>query len=153
MKALRLLAVGAALVVGCAHDAQVAPPLPHRVGSSVSDSGPQWLATLPVVTGNNATIVLFDSTVMHGLQVQRIMVTAFYDQQVTILYRTKAIGSSTWRTLNNGGAGDVVPASTPFVTDYFALGPYSQIEAVTGSTGPTVNETGIGLVFERTLGM
>lgn len=151
MKTFGTFLLAAALALGCAAQSPSAPRA--RMASALSDGGPQWLASLPAVTGNSATIVLFDSTVTHGPVPQRFMVTAFVDQPITILYRTKAIGSSTWRTLNNGGAGDVVAASTSFVTDYFVLGPYSQIEAVTGSTGPTVAEVGVGLVFERTLGM
>jgi hypothetical protein len=135
------------LFVGCA---TTQPAGPHKVGSSFG--GPLFRAALNPVTGNNATIIVFDSTVTPIIPApERLLVTCRFDQAVTILYQVQRYGSSTWRTTN--GSGDSAAANTDTFLDYLVLGPFSRIEVVTGSTGPSVAEINIGPVYDRPLAM
>lgn len=118
----------------------------HPVGIGGGGIPNQWLGPLNPVTGNSATIVVFDTTVTPN-HADRIMVTGFFNQAVTILYRVQHNGSSTWRTVN--GSGDAVTGSTQTQFEYVVQGLNSQVEIVTGSTGPTVAEVDIGLMYER----
>lgn len=147
---LKFLAL-AAILTAAACSPSPPEPAKHRMGADFSPNV-YWLPNVTAVAGNNATITVFDSTLGYP-NVQRVMVSGYYDQAVTVLYRIKNSGSSTWRTANGSGSGDAVTASTVFVTDYFMLGPSNQIQVVTGGTGPTTSETSVGLVYERTLGM
>lgn len=116
------------------------------------------LAGLPAITGNNQTIPVYDTTGGDTVRAQQkalqhILVSCRFDQAVTVLYQIKRTGSSSWRTMNNGGAGDVVGANTDFVRDYAILGPDSKVVIVTGATGPSTGELDVGLIFERPLGL
>lgn len=124
----------------------------HKFGSIASAN--QWRAPLNAVTGNNATVLVWDGTGASATQpVERVMVSCFFDQPVTILFQVRHVGSATWRTINGNGSGDVVAASTPTVIDYLMLGSENRIQVVTGGTGPTVSEVDIGLIFARPLAM
>jgi hypothetical protein len=60
----------------------------------------------------------------------------FFDQDVTVLVQTWADGG-TPRTMNNGGAGDVIPANTPTPIRVGFLGANTQIKIVTGDDAPS----------------
>jgi hypothetical protein len=110
-----------------------------------------WAPPLAAVTGNNATITVYDTTAGsagYG-QPQRLVVSSFFDQVVTVLVRVKHAGSSSWRTVN--GSGDATTASTVFVKDYMVEAPNVQIQVVTGGTGPTTSEIDVGVVPVRGL--
>lgn len=156
MRSLRtFLVLAALLTASCA--TSPAGPAPvhgggHKMGSSQTPSN--WLSPLNNVTGNNATIVVFDNTVVTGHKdADRVTVSCFFDQAVTILYQVKLPGSSTWRTVNGNGSGDAVSASTFTSIDYLMLAYNSRIEVVTGGTGPSVAEVQIGVVYDRPLAM
>lgn len=138
------------VLVGCTAHNGTAPQEPHKVGSSFG--GPMFRAALNPVTGNSATIIVFDSTVTPIIPApERLLVSCHFDQAVTVLYQVQRFGSSTWRTTN--GSGDSAPANTETFLDYLVLGPYSRIEVVTGSTGPTVAEINIAPIYDRPLAM
>jgi hypothetical protein len=147
-----LLAVAALACGSCATTDGAAPAGGHRRASIASAN--QWRGPLNAVTGNNATIIVWDGTGMVASQpIERVMVSCYFDQAVTILFQVRHIGSATWRTINGSGSGDAVSASTPTVIDYLLLGSDNRIEVVTGGTGPTVSEVDVGLVFERPVAM
>jgi hypothetical protein len=140
------------LTLGCTAPPKPVPeaPTPGRVGSTIG--GPIFRAPLNPVTGNNATIIVLDTTnVPIFPKPERLVVSCRFDQQVTILYQVQRLGSVTWRTVNGNGTGDVVSANTDTFIDYLVLGPNNRIEVVTGSTGPTVAEINIGPVYDRPL--
>ena len=123
---------------------------PGRVGSTVG--GPVFRAPLNPVTGNNATVTVFDTTVAPVFPLpERLAVTCRFDQAVTILYQVERLGSSTWRTVN--GSGDAVTANTDFFIDYLVQGPNNRIQVVTGSTGPTVAEINVAPIYDRPLAL
>jgi hypothetical protein len=119
----------------------------------------QWRASIPTIAGNNATIILFDTTggntaSRQGYRhVDRIVFTGRCDQAITLNYQILHTGSTTWRTMNGGGSGVAVAANTDTVVDFLALGPDSRVTAVTGGTGPSACEYDIGLFTDRTLGL
>ena len=127
-------------------------PEPGRVGSSFG--GPVFRAPLNVVTGNSATITVFDSTVVPVFPLpERLVVSCRFDQNVTVLYEVQRLGSVTWRTVNGGGAGDVVTANQDTLFDYLVQGPNSRLQVVTGGTGPTTSEINIAPVYDRALAL
>lgn len=143
------LALFLVLMFGCIEPAQ-APVPEHRVGATTQ----QFTTCVPPlnpVTGNSATIVVYDTTAQQGFKSDRVMVSCRYDQAVTILFQGKRFDSSTWRTLN--GSGDAVTANTDTLKDYLVQTANSRVEIVTGGTGPTTTvETDICLPYERSLG-
>jgi|SRR5450631_2570686 len=153
---LPIFALLTLLVGGCA-SVPTTPPDHRVVGATATDV--EWLpgSSLPAITGNNATIVLFSmangrAVVTPGITttVNRIGVSIRCDQAVTLLAQiNRSSGGGTWRTMNNNGAGDTVLANTDTVIDYLVFGPNTRIEAVTGSTGPSACETDIGLFVDR----
>jgi hypothetical protein len=160
MKSLRawslMLAVSAALAVGSGCTEK---PEPARRLGAVTSSNIQWLTSIPTITGNNATIKLFDTTGGSNsnrkgfTHVQRILGSLRCDQAITLLYQVLRTGSTTWRTMNGSGSGDAITASTDTAIDYLVLGPDSRLEAVTGGTGPSSCEVDVGLYTDRTPGM
>ncbi len=144
-----VLLVGALLVAGCATEGGARP-------ARMSTASPSnWVGPLNPVTGNAATIIVFDNT--SGSQyrsgIDRVVLSIYVDQAVTVNYQVKLPGSSTWRTLNGSGSGDAVAASTLTVLDFTVLAYNSRITVVTGVTGPTTAEVGIGLIQDRSLAM
>ena len=138
-------------LVGCASPT---PLNSRRVGASITVGTVVWVKSIPAITGNNATIDLYDTTVSPTtIFVNRIMYTGRCDQAITLNYQILRDGSSTWRTMNNNGSGDTVAANTDTAIDYLVLGPNSRLEAVTGGTGPSTCETSIALFGDRELGM
>ncbi|HVZ88098.1 MAG TPA: hypothetical protein VHG72_14090 [Polyangia bacterium] len=142
---LPLLAFVIALSAGCTTTGQHLAP----VGIGGSGIPNQWIAPANPVTGNSATIVVFDSTAT-PTHADRIVVSCFFNQGVTVLYQVQHAGSATWRTTNGSGSGDTVTASTQTYLDYPIQGANTRVEVVTGSTGPTTSEVDIGLMYERT---
>jgi hypothetical protein len=153
---LPIFALLTLLVGGCA-SVPTAPP-DHRVGATATDV--EWLpgSSIPAITGNNATIVLFSMTggravTTPGLTttVNRVGVSVRCDQPITLLSQVNRAsgGGTNWRTMNNNGSGDAVLANVDTVIDYLVFGPNTRIEAVTGSTGPSACETDIGLFVDR----
>lgn len=151
MKIIKLLFLCALIVTGCAVRSGENPAEPHKVGSSFG--GPLFRAPLNPVTGNNATIIIFDSTVTPIIPApERYLVSCRFDQPVTILYQVQRFGSATWRTAN--GSGDAVAANTDTFLDYLVLGPFNRIEVVTQTTGPTTTvEINIAPIYDRPLAM
>jgi len=60
-----------------------------------------------------------------------------FDQDVTVLVQTWADGG-TPRTMNGGGDGEVIPASTPTPIRVGFLGANTQVKIATGDDAPTV---------------
>jgi len=120
------------------------------VGIGGSGIPTQWLGPLnPIVgvdAGNNQTTVVFDTTVTSS-HADRIVVSGFFNQAVTVLYRVQHKGSSTWRAAN--GAGDAILANAQTAWEYLVQGLNSQVEIVAGATAPTTSELDIGLIYER----
>lgn len=120
------------------------------MGSTLNPSN--CVSALNTVTGNSATVVIFDNTVVTGHKsADRVMVGMFFDQAVTVLYQVKLPGSSTWRTVNGDGSGDTVAASTLTVIDFRMMAYNDRIEVVTGGTGPSVSEVGVCVVYDSAL--
>lgn len=151
---LRVLVFAVAAIVGVAGCCGTSPPPRPRVGSTLEPS--RWLLPLNTVTGNNATVIIFDTTNAGqnpGPSVDRIVISCYFDQAVTLQYQVRHRGSSTWRTVNGNGSGDTVSASTQTAIDFLILGYDSRVQVVTGGTGPSTAEVDIGLVYVRPLGM
>jgi hypothetical protein len=142
MKRLGLLLL-TMLAASCAEPAAPVHPVVGIGGGGIPN---QWLAPLNPVTGNSATIVVFDTTATPS-HADRIMVSGFFNQAVTVLYQVEHSGSVTWRTAN--GSGDAITASTQTTFEYVVSGLNSRVEIVTGSTGPTTSEVDIGVMYER----
>lgn len=154
MNLKRVVLLVLALACGaCATTDQGSQPSPaHRFGSVVSAN--QWRSPLNPVTGNSQTILIWDGTGMTSTQpIERVTVSCFFDQTVTILFQVRQIGSATWRTMNGNGSGEPCTANVGTAYDYLLLGPDNRIQAVTGGTGPSVSEVSIGLIFSRALAM
>src|SRR5580698_2912640 len=103
-----------AFLAGCA-GSPLPPPNHGRLGATATDV--EWLpaSSIPTITGNNATIVLFSmsggrAVVTPGAAttVNRIGVSLRCDQPITLLSQVNRAsgGGSTWRTMNNNGSGD-----------------------------------------------
>ena len=138
------LALLALLAISCAEPAPPAHPVVGIGGGGIPN---QWLGPLNPVTGNSATIVVFDTTATPS-HADRLMVSGFFNQAVTILYQVEHVGSVTWRTAN--GAGDAITARTHRPHgNMWCTGANSRVEIVTGSTGPTTSEVDIGVMYER----
>lgn len=147
MKRLLVSIAAALFIAGCGTMTSPAHHAPVGIGGSGIPN--QWLPPANPVTGNSATIVVFDSTVT-PTHADRVVVSCFFNQAVTVLYQVQHAGSATWRTTNgSGGSGDSVTASTQTYLDYQIQGANTRVEVVTGSTGPTTSEVDIGLMYER----
>lgn len=119
-------------------------------------------AAITTAPGNNATTVLWDSTLdFKGTTLQkrrqypnvsRATVRIYADQVVTMKANDLTAGSSTWRTYNNSGAGDATTANTWFERDVLFVGDDHQITVTAGATGPTVWECSVKLWPDRALG-
>lgn len=146
MKRLGLILAAAVLFSACA----TSPPTPttggHKFGSSYRSVNGSCLAPLNTITGNNATITVFDTSTDTGNKIvlnsgsERLLASMFFDQAVTVLYQVRARGSVTWRTVNGNGSGDAVTASTFTAIDFRIMGQDNRIQVVTGATGPTTAE-------------
>jgi hypothetical protein len=124
-------------------------PAPHKMG--VEFGGPDCAGPLNPITGNNATIVVYDSTVQAtGTAPMRLTVSGFMDQTVTSIYQIKIFGDSLWHTMN--GAGDAITASTSTFLDYLVKGANNRIEITTGGTGPSTPVLEVCRVYSRDKG-
>lgn len=128
-------------------------PAPHRVGSSFG--GPVFRVPLNAIPSTNgATTIVFDSTVTPIVPMpEKFVVSARFDQTVTVLYQIQRSGSATWRTVNGGGAGDVYTAGNDFTVDYLVQGPNNRFEVVNGTPGPSTPEFNIAAIYDRGLAM
>lgn len=109
----------------------------------------------------SATVILWDSTAgasgttlvrRHGWpSLRRVVVSIFTDQAATFFADCITPNSSTWRTFNNGGAGEAVAANVLFQRDVFLFGADHRIRVVTG-TVPTVWEVSVRITEDRALG-
>ena len=118
-------------------------------------------AAITTAPGNNATTVLWDSTIdFKGTTLQkrrqypnvcRATVRIYADQVVTVKANDITAGSSTWRTYNNSGSGDATTANTWFEKDILFPGDDHQITVTAGGTGPTVWECSVKLWTSRAL--
>lgn len=161
------------ILVGCATES---PFTSHGKVGAVS-TVVNWLpsASIPTITGNNASITLFTMTggkvAAYGV-VGEVVVSLRCDQPITLLWQTeRSKGGAVFRTLNGWnagdpiqghptsctdtsagrGLGDVVSAATDTTCEYVVAGPNTKLVAVTGSTGPSTCEVDVGL-FVNTSG-
>lgn len=159
---LFLLAFVGLTLQACAVPVRVVsqPAAPHRFAAAGGPSGVEyryWQTNLPVITGNNATITLFDTTA-GGTQfgkyafLQRLMLTLQCDQAVTVTYQVQLSPSTTWLQAAGSNASTSFPASTVTEVDFLSQGQESRIQVVTGSTGPTTCANALALFFVRDLG-
>ena len=114
----------------------------------------------PSNPGASATATLWDSTWDVGgtktsltrrdayRHIQRITVTVFADQVVTVFFDGVEPGSTTFRTINGGGLGEATTASAYFSRDFFKTGTDVRVRIVT-TTGPTVWEVSCRLSEDR----
>ena len=146
MKRIGLLLL-ALFAISCS---EPAAPVERPVGIGGGGIPNQWLAPLnPILAGDagiGATAIVFDTTVTPS-HADRIVVSGFLNQAVTVLYRVKHNGSSTWRTVN--GVGDAILANAQTAWEYLVQGANSQVEIVAGGTAPTTAEVDIGVIYER----
>src|SRR5450631_3261384 len=132
---LPIFALLTLLVGGCA-SVPTTPPDHRVVGATATDV--EWLpgSSIPAITGNNATIVLFSMTngravVTPGITttVNRVAVSVRCDQPITLLYQVnRSSGGGTFRTMDGNGSGTSLLANVDSVIDYLVLGPNSRIE-------------------------
>jgi hypothetical protein len=157
-----LLALVAASASACAIPVRIVTPTPvgHKMGAVGDASGVQYrycLATVPAVTGNNASVLIFDTTAA-GTQsgvykfLQRIMVSGQFNQAVTMNYQVKHVGSATWANAAGSTAGDAFLAATETEFDYLSQGVESRLSVATGGAGPTTQRVDVCLFFVRELG-
>lgn len=162
----RLLALVPLLfLVACAeHPIAVREVNPATSGHSIKAAagGPggvqyrYWQTNLPAVTGNSATITMFDTTA-GGTQsgkydfLQRIMVTANCDQAITVNYQIQIRPNTTWSQAAGTNASFAVASGSVSEVDNLVQGQESRIQIVTGGTGPTVCPVAIALFFVRDL--
>jgi hypothetical protein len=161
MKRLALL-IGLVTLASCAIPVRIVAPAsaPHKFAAAGGPSGVEyryWQTNLPAITGNNATITLFDTTkggtVLGAYAfLQRLMLTLQCDQAVTVTYQVQLSPSTTWMTAAGSNASTSFPASTVTEVDFLSQGQESRIQVVTGSTGPTTCADALALFFVRDLG-
>lgn len=112
----------------------------------------------PAVAGNNATVVVFSTTSQGDNSrgqypgLQRVLVHLRFNQATTVLYQTLVAGSTTWRTMNGGGAGDALAANTDYAVDFLVLGPDVRVAVSTGGSGPTTREEAVEVFNDRAVG-
>jgi hypothetical protein len=166
MKTLVLLL---ALVASCATPGGLDPispdpigPGPQRRYGDIQVGGQQckWATNLPTVAGATTDNIVFTTTAQGdsirntfpGLQ--RVLVHFRGDQGVTVKYQTLApLPTTTWRTMNGAGSGDVVGANTDYATDFLVLGPDVRIDVLTGGAAPTGGgELAVELCNDRVTG-
>jgi hypothetical protein len=161
------LAIAVLAMAACAapvNNADHGPAASHKFGASGGPGGSQycyWQTNLPAVTGNTATITLFDTTA-GGTQrgifdfMQRMMVVGNVDQTVTVNYDIQMGTSTTWvraagTNASYSFAGGTTTTGTTEV-DHLVQGNESRIQVVTGATGPTASRWALRLCFVRDLG-
>lgn len=161
---MKTLLIAAALaVLACSPKSQPAGHAFAATASGVEYS--YWQTGLPVVTGNTATITLFDTT-MGGTQLglykflNRVTLACNFDQTVTVNYDTQLRSdlspAATWYRAAGTNAsyaftGGTTTTGTTLV-DYLVQGQEARLQAVTGGTGPSVSDCALRLVFVRDLG-
>jgi hypothetical protein len=157
---LFLLIALTTISAGC-HPGDNTPPQtagsPVRFASMGAGVDVTWLPNPPVVSGNTATIVAFDTTKGDTLRgampsLQRVAVSGVFDQIVTVKFQIKHRLSTTWRTVNGSGSGDATTGNVEFYGDYLVKGSDCRVQIVTGGTGPTLAEYDVGLIYNRQLG-
>lgn len=107
----------------------------------------------PTAPTGPGDVVLFDSTWgptnntslarRRGYpDIQRASVAIFSNQAGTFKLQIVERDSSTWRTINNGGAGDAVAANTTFIRDSLVVYGFDDFRLVLSVTDvPNVLET------------
>lgn len=111
--------------------------------------------------GGSATVILWDSTNDPGTgvtlsirrgypELKRGKLTVLVDQAATFKINGLARNSSTWRTLNGGGAGEPIAANTWFERSVLLPSDDHQIIIATG-TAPTVWEVTLRLSPDQAL--
>lgn len=144
---------------------QAAAPTSHGTFAATTPGGQGYCvwqpqSSIPAITGNSATITLFDSTMAGTTRnaydfLQRIMVTANVDQTITINYDIQLGASTTWvRAAGTNASYSMTGGTTTTGTseiDYLVQGNESRLQAVTGGTGPTSTKPAIRLCFVRDL--
>jgi hypothetical protein len=108
----------------------------------------------PANPGGSADATVYDTGAVAAKtdvrQRHRIVVAAYVDQAATFKHKWAAPGSSNLRTMNGGGAGETITASTPFVRDVLLLPGRNQLIITTG-TIPTVWEIGAELLTDSAM--
>lgn len=165
MAGMRRLILATAImmaVAGCSLTGypQAEPP-PHKFGAAnVNGQQCQWVFNLPTVAGVATDNIVFTTTAAGDSirntnpGIQRVFVHYRGDQVVTVKYQTLAPKpTTTWRTMNNAGAGDATTANVDYQKDFLALGPDSRIDILTGGAAPTGGgELSLEICNDRTLG-
>ncbi len=113
----------------------------------------------PAVPADLGTAVLFDSTADTGTgttlarrrafaDIDRAEVGAFVNQAMTFKLDMLEKDSTTWRTINGAGAGEVVAASTYFSRDNLVVSGFDDFRLilVAGATAPTTWEVTTKLI-------
>lgn len=106
---------------------------------------------LPVNPGVSGSVSVLDTTVKAAGFARHAVLAMYVDQSVTVFYKIKLAGGSTWRTVNGGGAGEVCAASTVFQRDFPLWGDNQQIVITNGTTPPVTWEVSCRLTSERAL--
>lgn len=109
------------------------------------------LVAAPAVPADLGTAVLWDSTSNNlgttsttpngALLYKRFKVAVFVNQAMTFNVQWRKAYDGTWRTINGGGSGETVSASTFFYRDEAVIGPNMRATLVAGATAPTTWET------------
>lgn len=141
-------------------------PVPHAFAAQAGGAEySYWQTNVPTVTGNSATITLFDTTA-GGTQLgvykflNRVTLACNFDQTVTVNYdtqlRSDVAPTATWYRAAGTNAsysftGGTATTGTTLV-DYLVQGQELRLQAVTGGTGPSVSDCAFRLVFVRDIG-
>jgi hypothetical protein len=115
------------------------------------------LPTVPAVTGNNTSVLIFDTTAggtVSGVYkfLQRVMVSGQFNQAVTMNYQVQHVGSATWVNAAGSTLGDAFAANTETEVDYLSQGVESRLSVATGGAGPTTQRVDVCLFFVRNVG-
>ncbi len=119
-------------------------------------------SAITTVPGGSATVILFDTTANTGTGVtldhrrgwsliKRGIVRIVMDQAATFYHDSLVVSSSTWDTVNGGGSGETIAASTLFERDCLFIGDDTRFRVVT-ATVPTVWRVSVRLSPDRALG-
>lgn len=91
-------------------------------------------------TGTGTTGTLYARNQSAYKNVSRVQVGVYVDQALTFYVDWLDAISTTWRTVNGGGSGETVSASTYFFRDVARMGHDMRLRLVAGGTPPTTWE-------------
>lgn len=121
-------------------------------------------SAITTIPGTLATVIFFDSTAnpVTGValfqrvtmpSIKRIRLRLFADQAIQVFVDGIGRNSTTWRTVNGGGAGEAALASTLFERDWF-LGQEEdfRVRATTPAGAITIWDIAVKLSTDQALG-